>query len=67
LDRVREGAHTLRGASASVGASTLSCLSGTLEHCAATGAGDEVLRLLDSIEEQVRRLEQHALQSGVLR
>ncbi|MGA7305803.1 MAG: response regulator, partial [Rhodothermales bacterium] len=67
LDRVREGAHTLRGASASVGASTLSGLSGTLERCAATGAGDEVLRLLDSIEEQVRRLEQHALQSGAPR
>lgn len=63
LDLVRERAHTLKGASASVGAAPLRRLSTTVEQNAAAGDTDALFDLLGQIEHQLQRLEEYRLRN----
>ncbi|MHB8867715.1 MAG: PAS domain-containing hybrid sensor histidine kinase/response regulator [Thermoleophilia bacterium] len=67
LALVRAHAHTLKGASASVGAGALRRLSGIVEQNAAAGSADDLFNLLASIEHELQCLEEYSRRRGVSR
>ena len=63
---VKRRAHTLKGASASVGARALRTRAAGLEQIAEAGTHENMLELLHGIERQLARLQEAAAQKGAL-
>ena len=63
---IKRRAHTLKGASASIGARALRARAANLEKIADGGAHGDVLKLLHGIERQLARLQETAAQKGAL-
>jgi two-component system, sensor histidine kinase and response regulator len=63
---IKRRAHTLKGASASVGARALRTRAAGLEKIAEAGADGDVLKLLHGIERQLARLQETAAQKRAL-
>jgi two-component system sensor histidine kinase/response regulator len=66
LALARQRAHTLKGASAAVGATALRYMSARLEEAAAAGTYEDLPALLASMDRQVARLKQMASGRGTL-